>query len=161
MKRNLASTGSIDPRPGGAEPPFELPKQSPGVELFMRMFRTIFFTLLFLIICKLTHFRTKILYDVRINRKFLGMFYLFSACFTVLYLYMLFTLRILRPPNRRIPVDNWDKAAPIPMYSGTACLVGAVICFIFGLWPCFHLMTFVIGVLGFITFIFIMQWIPF
>ncbi|OHT04383.1 hypothetical protein TRFO_28082 [Tritrichomonas foetus] len=157
------TSGNLDPRPGGSQTqsPIVMPKTSPAVETALAIFRTIFFTALFLIVCKLTHFRQKMLYDVRINRKFLGMFYLFSAIVIIFYVYLLTKLRILRPPNKRIDVDDWDRVAPIPMYTCTGCLVCAVICFIFALFPCFRFMTFVIGALGFITMTFILQWVPF
>lgn len=162
MKKRFNGDGSFDPRPGGNSPPIiEIPHRSEAVETTLRVIRTIVFTALFLFVCKLTHFRQKMLYDVRINRRFLDMFYFLAAVFVVIYLYLLITLRILRPPNKRVPVDNWDTIAPFPLYTCTICLVGCVISFIFALWPAFHFMTFIIGVLGFITMIFIFQWLPF
>lgn len=162
MKQRFPSNDShYDPRPGHVSDPIYISHQSKAVDLTLRIIRTIVFTALFSIVCKLTHFRQKILYDIRINRNFLAMFYFFSAIFVIVYFILLFRLRILRPPNKRVPVDDWDTAAPIPLYFCSGCLVCAVISFIFALWPAFHIMTFIIGVLGFITMVFILQWLPF
>jgi hypothetical protein len=154
-------TGSaLDTRPGGSIPHSLLPAQSRGMELAQRLIRTIVFSTLFLFACKLTHFRQKMLYDIRINRKFLGVFYALSASWAVLYLFLVIRLRALRPKAQRVPVDDWDKVAPIPMYAASGCLVLAVIAFIFALWPCFQVMTLVLGLLGFMTMVFVLQWIP-
>lgn len=162
MKKRFDNEGDIDPRPGGnIPPPIKISHRSEAVETTLRVIRTIIFTGIFLLVCKLTHFRQKMLYDVRINRRFLKMFYFLSAVFVIIYLYLLLKLRLLRPQNKRIPVENWDDVAPIPLYTCTGCLVCCVISFIFALWPAFHFMTFIIGVLGFITMIFIFQWLPF
>ena len=152
--------GPLDIRPNGSITNTSAGKRSKKVELVQNLLRTLFFVGLFLIVCKLTHFRQKMLYDVRINRKFLGAFYFSCFAFLMLYLYMVVTLRLLRPKESRVPVDRWDREAPIPMYVASACVMFSVICFIVALWPCFKLFTFVIGTLGFISTIFVLQWIP-
>lgn len=129
-------------------------------DTIQRLFRTVIFVSLFLIVCKLTHFRTKMLYDPRINRKFLSMFYLSSAGFGICYTIMVVSLRILKPKGKKVPVDDWDKASPKLMASACVCLVAGVVSFIFALWPCFQFATFIIGTLGLISLIFTLQWIP-
>ncbi|OHT11225.1 hypothetical protein TRFO_01179 [Tritrichomonas foetus] len=138
----------------------ETPQLPSGTDRTVRIMKTIFFTMSFLILCKLTHFRQKILHDVRINRNFLYAFYGLGEFFIVIYLYLLITLRLLRPANRRVPVDKWEKVKPFAMYAGSMCLIMATICFIFALWPAFHVMTFIIGTVGFVNLILVAQWIP-
>ena len=149
----------VDTKPGGSAPVTITPEKSKAVELAQRVIRTVFFVALFLIVCKLTHFRQKILYDVRINRSYLHVFYFLCGLFLVIYSYMFVTLRLTRR-DRPVPVDKWDIVAPIPMYSASACLFLAVLSFIFALWPCFKLFTLVIGTLGFLAMIFTLSWIP-
>jgi hypothetical protein len=100
------------------------------------------------------------LYDTRINRRFLRVFYALCAAVLALFGFMQCRLRLLRPAGQRVPVDDWDKAAPLPMYAAAACLVLAVVAFVFALWPCFQLATFAIGALGFMTVILVGQWLP-
>jgi len=138
-----------------------LPPENKLSSFIGRVIRTILFVGAFLYIAKITHFREKILHDVRINRKFLYMFYFSSSVFIVFYLYMVITLRWLRPANRKIPVDKWDQASPKCLYTAAGFMVLSVLCFIFALWPTFQIMTFVLGILGFMSLIFVMQWIPF
>ena len=71
---------------------------------------------------------------------------------------MFFKMTVFRKP--KIPVDKWDAIMPIPFYAMTISLVLMVICFIFAMWRTFQLMTFVIGTLGFLSVVFVMQWIP-
>ena len=80
MKKRFDTEGDIDPRPGGnIPPPIQVPHRSEAVETTLRVIRTIVFTSIFLLVCKLTHFRQKMLYDVRINRRFVSMCYFLSA----------------------------------------------------------------------------------
>jgi hypothetical protein len=151
---------AFDPRTGGGAQSL-LPAKSKSAEFSQRLLRTVVFTGLFLLVCKLTHFRQKVLYDTRINRKFLGVFYGFCGTFGIIYVYMAVTLRYLRPQEKRVAVDDWDKEAPIPLYTASACLAFAMISFIFALWPCFQLSTFGLGILGFMAMIFVIQWLPF
>ena len=136
------------------------PQLSPNAEIAYRIFKTIFFFFLFITLCKVTHFRLKILHDVRINRKFLYSFFFLLSLFILVYFYLLFTLRLLRPVNRRVPVEKWDKIKPVPMYFCTIALILGTFCFIFALWPAFHIMTLVIGIVGYVTMILVFQWIP-
>ena len=136
-------------------------KKSKEVELAGRIIRTIITVSLFLLVCKITHFREKMLHDVRINRRFLYLFYTAVLTFICVYTYLLFKLRLLRPRNKRIQVEHWDRAEPIAMYIATGALVMSVLCFIFALWDTFQLMTFVIGFLGFMSVIFVLQWLKF
>lgn len=128
-------------------------------DIAKRVIRTVFFAALFLGICKLTHFREKMLHDVRINRTYLTMFYACCGFFLMCYFYMFVTLRACRRKNP-VPVDKWDIVAPIPMYSAAASLFLAVVTFIFALWPCFRFFTIVIGTSGFLAMIFVLSWIP-
>jgi hypothetical protein len=148
----------LDVRAGG-DPILGRPK-SKAVETVQRLIRTIVFLAIFLFVCKLTHFRQKMLYDARVNRRYLAVFYGLCATFLALYAFMLFKFRILRPKSQRVPVDDWDKVAPIPLYTASGCLMLAVISFVFALWPCFQFGTLLIGTLGFMTLIFVMQWFP-
>jgi hypothetical protein len=151
---------AFDTRPGGEAPVPLAPRKSKAVAFTENLIRTIVFVGLFLLVCKLTHFRTKILYDPRINRKFLKAFYGSCALWSILYTYMVLTLRVMRPKAKKVPVDDWDKVAPIPLYAASASLALAVITFIFALWPCFKLATFAIGTLGLMALLFAGGWIP-
>ena len=108
------------------------------------IFRTIISLLSLTIIFKITHFNQKILYDVRVNRKFLHHLFIVCIVFIFIYFYLLFKLRILRPENRKIAVDKWDKVAPIPIFFCSFLLVYGAILFILGLWPAFHIMSFIL-----------------
>ncbi|EAY18522.1 hypothetical protein TVAG_083780 [Trichomonas vaginalis G3] len=150
---------SMDARPGMMQKPL-IPEPNPTFELIKRILTTVITVVLFLVVCKATHFRQKMLYDARINRSFLATFYILIGIFLSLYLYLSITLRWLRPKNQRVNVDNWEKVQPIPFYISVGCLVLSVISFILALWPAFQLATFVIGFLGFTSVIFVMQWLP-
>lgn len=162
-ERRYVKLQNQDPMDGhaGQMPVHLLPEPNPTVELVKRILHTILVVGLFLIVCKATHFRQKMLYDARINRSFLYTFYFLIGMVFVLYFYLSLTLRWLRPRNKRIPVDNWDKHQPIPFYTAVVCLVLSVISFIFALWPAFSLATLAIGLLGFTSVIFVLQWVPF
>lgn len=159
MRRNNAS---IDTTPGGSNVPIRSQYQkSKAAVIAEKLIRTIITVSLFLWVCKATHFRQKVLHDVRINRNFLKMFYLSSVSCLVCYLIMLFMNKILRKPNQRVNVERWDVETPKPFYGMTISLVLMVVCFIFAMWRTFQLMTFVIGTLGLFSVIFVLQWIPY
>jgi hypothetical protein len=151
---------ALEVRAGGARAMPGLPRRNKAVDTIQGLVRTFIFLGLFLLVCKLTHFRQKMLYDARINRRFLAVFYTLCTLYIVLYTFMLCKLRLLRPPSQKVSADDWDKTAPIPMYAASGCLALAVVSFIFALWPCFQFATFLIGTLGFITMIFVLQWLP-
>ena len=65
-----------------------------------------------------------------------------------------------KPKNQRINVDKWDKAMPLQFYSATVCLVFSVLSFIGAMWRTFQLMTFPIGLLGLMTVIEVLSWLP-
>lgn len=141
--------------------PDYFPKENKAVEFAKKVIRTVLTVGLFIFICKLTHFREKVLHDVRIDRKFLAVFYFTSISYVVIYIYLLITLRWIRPENKRIPVDFWDRYSPKMFYTSVVCLVLSVLSFIFAMWRTFQLMTFPIGFLGLLSLIFILQWFPF
>ena len=128
--------------------------------LFLPIIRTIFSIILLIIICKITHFIQKILYDVRINGKCLHHLLITCLIFILIYFYLLFKLKILRPENRKVAVDKWDKVAPVPMFFCSFLLVYGSILFIVGLWPAFHIMSFILLHSFFACLIHIFQWIP-
>lgn len=128
--------------------------------LYSPLFRTIISIIALLIIFKITHFNQKILYDVRVNRKFLRHLLVVCFVFIFIYFYLLFRLRILRPENRKIAVDKWDKAAPIPMFFCSFLLVYGSVLFILGLWPAFHIMSFILLYVIYTNMIYVFQWIP-
>lgn len=159
MRRTNAS---IDQSPGGSRPPLRpAPQRSKAADVAVRLVRTIITVSLFIAVCKATHFRQKVLYDVRINRNFLKMFYLSSASCIACYAIMLFRNKVLRRPNQRIGVERWDVETPKAFYGMTISLVLMVVCFIFAMWRTFQLMTFVIGMLGLLSVLFVLQWVPF
>lgn len=124
------------------------------------LLRTVISFIILIIIFKITHFNQKMLYDVRINRKFLRHLSVVCLVFIFIYFYLLFRLRILRPENRKIAVDKWDKVAPAPMFFCSFLLVYGSILFILGLWPAFHIMSFILLYVIFANIIYVFQWIP-
>ena len=112
------------------QPTVLLPPERRSVVLTKKILRTIIIVSLFLFCCKITHFREKFLHDVRINRNFLGLFYISIAAFFVNYLWMSIALRWCKPKGKAVPVDNWDKAMPWQFYSATVGIVLAIISFI-------------------------------
>jgi hypothetical protein len=138
---------------------FDLPPAR-QLHFWNRLVRTALLILLLFAVCKVTRFRVKLQHDVRINRQLLRVFYLLVATFVLIYIVLLLQLRWLRPKDTQILVDDWDKAAPIMMYIATGCLYFAWFAFIFALWPCFRFGTFFIAIIGFLTFIFVAQWLP-
>jgi hypothetical protein len=153
--RASAAGGASD----GSSSQFNIPRAR-QVELGDRFVRTVLLVVLFFAVCKITRFRVKLQCDVRINRRLLRGFYLLVSAFVLIYVVLLVQLRWLRPKDRQIPVDDWDKAAPVMMYIATGCLYFAWFAFIFALWPCFKFGTFFIAVIGFLTLIFVAQWLP-
>lgn len=147
-------------RPGGTAPKYD-DKKPKAWGIASRMIQTVVSCAIFIALCKLTHFRQKILYDVRINRNFLKMFYIMCLAFTAIFLYLETKFVFMRPRNKRIYVEKWDIVAPYPLYTASGALVLAVISFIFALWPAFKFMTFIIGFFGFTSMLFLLQWLPF
>jgi hypothetical protein len=148
---NAAAVGGV---PDGSSSQFDLPRAR-GLQV-----RTVLLIVLLVAVCKLTRFRVKLEHDVRINRRLLRAFYVLVTAFVLIYVVLLVRLRLLRPKDAQIPVNDWDKAAPVMMYIAAGCLYFAWFAFIFALWPCFRFGTFFIAVIGFLTLIFVAHWLP-
>jgi hypothetical protein len=143
----------------GSSSLFNLPRAK-QLELGHRFVRTVLLVGLFFAVCKITRFPVKLQRDVRINRPLLRGFYLLVTAFVLIYVVLLVQLRWLRPKDKQIAVDDWDKAAPVMMYIAAGCLSFAWLAFIFALWPCFKFGTFFIAIIGFLTLIFVAKWLP-
>lgn len=148
----------FNPHPGGD---IALPyKERESVRITKQVISTILTVAFFLLLCRITHFRTKILYDKRIDRNFLRLFYFSVFMYFTLYFYLSLRLRYMRPENKRVPVELWDVYYPKVFYSCVAFLFLSILSFIFALIKTFMIMTFVIGFFGLMSVISIAQWIP-
>ena len=137
-----------------------LPPRNPYVVFTKKVFSTVATVGLFILVCKLTHFREKVLHDVRINRNFFRLFILCISTFLAMYIWMSIKGKWTRPANRRIPVDMWDKAMPKQFYTAVVAIALSVFSFIGAMWRTFQLMTFPIGILGLLTVVEILGWFP-
>ena len=148
----------FNPHPGGD--PIPIYKERESVRITKQIISTIFSVAVFLVLCRLTHFRTKILYDKRIDRNFLRLFYLSIFIYLMLYFYLLIKLKYLRPKDRRVPIELWDKYSPKTFYTCVVFLVLSILSFIFALFKTFKLMTFVLGFSGLMAALSVLQWTP-